>query len=171
LVSARLLVPARFLVSARFLGFSKVLGSSKALNMTDIAKREPSMDTPIDRPAPSYVPAPGPAPTTTLQASVPLSERGGLDQLSRIEEKSARIEEKFARTEALLLRLEATFQDALTKFGGLARTADVNALEGRVRGLPGVGAIFVVAVIAALVGAAVTLAALKFGIPGFLAAR
>jgi hypothetical protein len=140
--------------------------------MTDTAKREPSMDATLDRPVPSYVPTPPlAAPPASPQANVPLSERGGLDQLSRIEEKSARIEEKFARTEALLLRVEATFQDALTKFGGLARTADVNALEGRVRSLPGIGSIFVVALIAALVGAAITLAAQKYGIPGFLPAR
>jgi len=139
--------------------------------MTDIAKREPSIDAPIERPAPSFAPAPPPAPVTPPQTNVPLSERGGLDQLSRIEEKSARIEEKFARTEALLLRVEATFQDALTKFGGLARTADVNALEGRVRSLPGIGGIFVITVIAALIGSAATLVALKFGITGFLPAR
>jgi hypothetical protein len=101
---------------------------------------------------------------------VPLSERGGLDQLSRLEEKLARVEEKFARSEALLLRLEATFQDTLTRFGGLARSADVKALEGRVRGLPGAGSIFVVALIAALIGALAMVLALRFGIPGLLPA-
>jgi len=136
--------------------------------MTDIAKREPSIEGPAERPAPSYAPPPVAAPAPPPPGNVPLSERGGLDQVSRIEEKTARIEEKFARSEALLLRVEATFQDTLTKFGGLARTADVNALEQRVRSLPGAGAIFVVALIAAVIGAVVTLAALRFGIPGVL---
>src|ERR1700730_14632444 len=118
--------------------------------MTDIAKREPSLDAPTERPVSTYAPPPAPAPAHA--ASIPLSERGGLDQLSRIEEKSARIEEKFARTEALLLRVEATFQDALSKFGGLARTAELHALEARMRSLPSVGSIFFVALIAALIG-------------------
>jgi hypothetical protein len=138
--------------------------------MTDIAKREPSLESSGSRPAPSFIPSP-PALAPTPGNTTPLSERGGLDQLSRIEEKSARIEEKFARTEALLLRVESTFQDALSKFGGLARTADVNALEQRVRGLPGAGAIFFVALVAALIGAACVLAAQKYGIPGFLPPR
>jgi hypothetical protein len=142
--------------------------------MTDISKREPSLEG-APRPAPSFIPsmAASPPPTSAPQATTnsSLSDRGGLDQLSRIEEKSARIEEKFARTEALLLRVETTFQDALSKFGGLARTADVNALETRVRGLPGIGAIFFVALISAVIGAACVLAAQKYGIPGFLPPR
>jgi hypothetical protein len=138
--------------------------------MTDIAKREPSLDSSGERASPSFFPAPSMS-SSAQGNSTPLSERGGLDQLSRIEEKSARIEEKFARTEALLLRVESTFQDTLSKFGGLARTADVNALESRVRGLPGAGAIFFIALIAALIGAACVLAAQKYGIPGFLPPR
>jgi hypothetical protein len=135
--------------------------------MSDTAKREPSID-PVERETPVYgspavLPAGQPA-----SVGVPLSERGGLDQLSRVEEKLARVEEKFARSEALLLRLEATFQDTLTRFGGLARAADMKALEGRVRGLPGVGSIFFVALIAALIGAVVMLFALRYGIPGLV---
>src|SRR6516225_3381299 len=67
--------------------------------MSDTAKREPSIEPPSERDATAYA-----------SAGVPLSERGGLDQLSRVEEKLARVEEKFARSEALLLRLEASFQ-------------------------------------------------------------
>jgi hypothetical protein len=140
--------------------------------MTDTAKREPSLEALSERPAPIYA-APPPKPTVPASEAggMPLSERGGLDQLSRIEEKSARIEEKFARTEALLLRVEATFQDAMTKLGGLARTAELHALEARMRSLPSVGSIFFVALIAALIGAAAVLAAQKYGIPGFLPPR
>jgi hypothetical protein len=137
--------------------------------MSDTAKREPSID-PIERDAPVYGSPAALAAAQPASVGVPLSERGGLDQLSRVEEKLARVEEKFARSEALLLRLETTFQDTLTRFGGLARSADVKALEGRVRGLPGAGSIFVVALIAALIGAFVMLLALRFGIPGLLPA-
>jgi hypothetical protein len=136
--------------------------------MSDTAKREPSID-PVDREAPVYGSPAGVA-AQAAPTGVPLSERGGLDQLSRVEEKVARVEEKFARSEALLLRLEASFQDTLTRFGGLARAADLKALEGRVRGLPGAGTIFVVALIAALIGAFLMLLALRFGIPGLLPA-
>jgi len=132
------------------------------VQMSDTAKREPSID-PIERDAPVYGSPAAVAGAQPASAGVPLSERGGLDQLSRVEEK-------FARSEALLLRLEATFQDTLTRFGGLARSADVKALEGRVRGLPGAGSIFVVALIAALIGAFLMLLALRFGIPGLLPA-
>jgi hypothetical protein len=141
--------------------------------MTDISKREPSLEGASQRQGPSFIPSPAAphVPPPPAAPTVSLSERGGLDQLSRIEEKTARTEEKFARTEALLLRLETTFQDALSKFGGMARTADVNALETRMRSLPGLGAIFFVALISALIGAACVLAAQKYGIPGFLPAR
>jgi hypothetical protein len=142
--------------------------------MSDTSKREPSLDPRAERgatyfPPPNASPAAHPAPAPSPNA-VPLSDRGGLDQLSRIEEKSARIEEKFARTEALLLRVEATFQDALNKFGGIARTTDVAALEERVRRLPGAGAIFIVALIASIIGAAAMLYVLRYGIPGVMPA-
>lgn len=87
------------------------------------------------------------------------------DQLARIEEKTARIEEKFARSETLFLRLQSTFEDAMSEFGGLARRSDVTAIETRVRRIPGFGALVVVAVLAAVLSAAATVAALKFGIP------
>ncbi|MFI5012290.1 MAG: hypothetical protein ACHQAY_08085 [Hyphomicrobiales bacterium] len=139
--------------------------------MTDIGKREPSLGAPAERAVPTFFPPPPAEPAPAHSSGVPLSERGGLDQLSRLEEKLARIEEKFARSEALLLRVETTFQDALNKFGGLARTADVNALEGRVRRLPGVLSVFTVGLLAALIGAAAVLALQKYGITGFLPPR
>lgn len=69
------------------------------------------------------------------------------------------------------MRVETAFQEALNKFGGLARTSDVNALEGRVRGLPGVFTVFSVGLLAALIGAAAVLALQKYGIPGFMPPR
>src|ERR1700722_7377242 len=97
---------------------------NEVVQMSDTAKREPSID-PVEREMPVYGSPAAVAATQPAAAGVALSERGGLDQLSRVEEKLARVEEKFARSEALLLRLEATFQDTLTRFGGLARSADV----------------------------------------------
>jgi len=141
---------------------------NEVAEMSDTAKREPSIEPPFENDTPVYGSPSAMAAAQPAPAGVPLSERGGLDQLSRVEEKVARVEEKFARSEALLLRLEATFQDTLTRFGGLARSADVKALEGRVRSLPGAGAIFVVALIAALIGALAMLIAIRFGIPGLL---
>jgi hypothetical protein len=94
-----------------------------------------------------------------------LHSRGDLEQLSRIEEKLARVEEKFARSEALLLRVQATFEDAMAEFGGLARRADISAVEQRLRGLPGVGALLFVGILAAAIGAGLTIASLKYGVP------
>jgi hypothetical protein len=95
----------------------------------------------------------------------PLHSRGDLEQLGRIEEKTARIEEKFARSEALLLRVQATFEDAMAEFGGLARRTDLGTLEHRLRGLPGVGALLFVGILSAVIGAGLTIASLKYGIP------
>jgi hypothetical protein len=97
--------------------------------------------------------------------SAPLHSRGDLEQLTRIEEKSARIEEKFARSEALLLRVQATFEDAMAEFGGLARRTDLGNVEQRLRGLPGVGALLFVGILSAAIGAGLTIASLKYGIP------
>jgi hypothetical protein len=94
-----------------------------------------------------------------------LNARPGLEPLARIEEKTARIEEKFARSEALLLRVLATFEDAMSEFGGLARRADLQVIDRRTRRLPGIGALIVVGILAAVLGAATTIAALKYGIP------
>jgi hypothetical protein len=98
------------------------------------------------------------------QQSHPVA-RDASDQLGRIEEKAARIEEKFARSEMLFLRLQSTFEDAMSEFGGLARTANVAALEAQVARLPGLGALIVVAIVGVVLGAAATVAALKFGVP------
>ncbi|MBV8565336.1 MAG: hypothetical protein JO366_14220 [Methylobacteriaceae bacterium] len=94
-----------------------------------------------------------------------LAGRPGAEQLARIEEKAARIEDKFARSEALLLRVQATFEDAMTEFGDLARRGDVAAVEQRIRQVPGFGGLFVLAILAAVLGAGLTIAALKFGVP------
>ena len=102
-------------------------------------------------------------------------DAGDLDQLSRIEEKAARIEEKYARTEALLLRVEEKVEKSTSRTSELARQSDlaalrgqVNALSDRVRRVPGFASLLVLALLAAIVGAGLTVAAMHYGIPGVL---
>jgi hypothetical protein len=109
-----------------------------------------------------------------LSASSPA--RSALDQLSRIEDKSARIEEKYARTEALLLRVEDKLGDAASRMSDAARQADLDALRQEVaafsrrfRNLPSLTSLVVVAIVTALLTSAITVALLKYGLPGVLA--
>ena len=98
-----------------------------------------------------------------------------LDQLSRIEEKAARIEEKYARTEALLLRVEEKVEKSTSRTSELARQSDLaavraqmNAVSDRVQRVPGLASLLLVALLAAVIGAGLTVAALRYGIPGVL---
>jgi hypothetical protein len=98
-----------------------------------------------------------------------------LDQISRIEEKTARIEEKYARTEALMMRLDDRVQQSTARSAEAARQADliavrdqVAALTRRVRGLPGFGMLFVMMLLTAIVTAALTVAALHYNLAGTL---
>ena len=97
------------------------------------------------------------------------------DQLARVEEKTARIEEKFARTEALLQRVEAKMDSATGRMAESARQADlsavreqVTALSRVVRNLPGLTSLVAVAIVTSLLTSAITLALMKYGIPGLL---
>jgi hypothetical protein len=154
---------------------------------------EPQLDAP-PAPAPSPVaelraivegtPAQAPAsagtvttvatPAATSAVTTP-TDRPGLDQLSRIEDKTARIEEKYARSEALLNRVEDRVEKATARMGEAARGQDMAALRGevaaldrRVRGLPGFGGLLIVGLLSGLIGAGATIAALRYGIPGVL---
>jgi hypothetical protein len=105
----------------------------------------------------------------------PRLDRAGLDQLSRIEEKTARIEEKYARTEALMGRLETQVEQTTTRAGELARHADLvavraelEALARRTRRLPGFATILFVALVSILLTVAGVVAASRYGIPGVL---
>ena len=116
-------------------------------------------------------------PVVTEKPSPRRLDAPGLDQLSRVEEKAARIEEKYARTEALLMRVEDKVEKAAGRMGEAARQADLAAMRGevaalanRVRRLPGFGSLLVVGLLASLLGAALTLAALRYGVPGVLPA-
>lgn len=119
------------------------------------------------------------SPTATLAAAelraavetapIPHSDtaaRGAIDQLSRIEDKTARIEEKYARSEALLLRVGEKVEAATSRMGDVALQADLTALSQRVRRLPGVGALIVTAILTAVLTAAAVYALMKYGVPG-----
>lgn len=139
--------------------------------MSDTSGRvEPGIGSPPRKAEFLAVTPPSAAPVHAAPAAAvpPLGERSGLEQLARIEDKTARIEDKFARSEALLLRVEATFQEEVAQLQGLARTNDLAVLESRIRGIPGYGALMFVGILSAVIGAALALLALKYGIPGLL---
>lgn len=131
-----------------------------------MAKTEPQLEAPPAQP----VVAPEAAVGTVPPAS---GER--LDLLSRVEDKTARIEEKFARSEERMMRVESALEKATIRLEGASQEMnlqglkdDVARLREEVRRKPGAATIFVVAILAALVGAAAAFALAKFGIPGFV---
>jgi len=119
-----------------------------------------------------------PPPTAApREAELPASSpaRSALDQLSRIEDKAARIEEKYARTETLLLRVEDRLGDTAGRMSEAARQADLDALRQEVaafsrrfRNLPGLTSLVMTAIVTALLSSAITVALLKYGLPGVL---
>jgi hypothetical protein len=94
--------------------------------------------------------------------------RPALDQLARIEEKSARMEEKYARAEAIMLRLEQKVEAATGATVALARGDDLRALTSRVRRLPGFGALIVAAILAAVLAAVLVVLMQHFNVVRFL---
>ena len=94
--------------------------------------------------------------------------RPALDQLARIEEKSARMEEKYARAEAIMLRLEQKVEAATGATLALARGDDLRALTSRVRRLPGFGALIVAAILAAVLAAVLVVLVQHFNVVRFL---
>ena len=116
-------------------------------------------------------------PPLMLRASPPpgsLHDRPDLDQLMRIEDKTARIEEKYARTEALFQRVQDKVDAASARMTDVALQSDliairnqVSSMSDRVRRLPGLNSLVMTALVTAVLTAAVTLAALRF-IPGIL---
>jgi hypothetical protein len=148
--------------------------------MTDTMRVEPTLG-----PAPASADSPAVAelraavdaapPDTTPADTTPRLDRAGLDQLSRIEEKTARIEEKYARTEALIGRLERQVEQTTTRANELARhadlvavRADLEAVSRRTRRLPGLATILFVALVSVLLTIAGVVAATRYGIPGVL---
>lgn len=131
--------------------------------------------------APAPAPAAPPPPpvatvstVTTPAAALPV-DRPGLDQMSRIEDKTARIEEKYARSESLLNRVEERVERAAARMGEAASSQDMASLRGevaaldrRVRSLPGFASLLLIGLLSGLVGAGATVMALRYGVPGVM---
>ena len=126
-------------------------------------KTEPTLDV---GPVSSAIVTPSP---------VRLTEGGSLDQLSRLEDKTARIEEKFARSEERMMRLESALEKATIRLEGATQEMnlqglkeDVARMRADIRRKPGWFGIFLIALVAVLLGLAAGIAIDQFGIPGLL---
>ncbi|MGL4439075.1 MAG: hypothetical protein ACRCUE_07380 [Bosea sp. (in: a-proteobacteria)] len=142
--------------------------------MASTEKTEPKLEDAVV--TPPAVPVPEPVavtiavPVAPVQGAVPK-----LDQLSRVEDKTARIEEKFARSEERMMRLESALEKATIRLEGATQDMnlqgvrqDIASMREDLRRKPGSATIFIIALVAALLGAAASFALLKFGIPGIL---
>jgi hypothetical protein len=114
-------------------------------------------------------------PSSDKAAAVPAQDAPKLDQLSRVEDKTARIEEKFARSEERMMRVESVLEKATIRLEGATQDMnlqgvreDIVQMRADLRKKPGVVTLFVVALLAALIGAGVSFALTRFGIPGLL---
>ncbi|MCU0883695.1 MAG: hypothetical protein MUC44_01915 [Beijerinckiaceae bacterium] len=123
-------------------------------------KTEPMLEVVASPPADKPAPAP---------------DAPKMDQLSRVEDKTARIEEKFARSEERMMRVESALEKATIRLEGATQDMnlqgvreDIARMRADLRKKPGVVTLFVVALVAALIGAAVSFALTRFGIPGLL---
>jgi hypothetical protein len=132
-----------------------------------MAKTEPQLEA---LPAPPAVAA-----EVAAMATPPAAGGERLDLLSRVEDKTARIEEKFARSEERMMRVESALEKATIRLEGASQDMNLNGLKEDVARLredvrrkPGAATIFVVAILAALIGAGLSFALMKFGIPGVL---
>ena len=112
---------------------------------------------------------------TSPEKAAPAAEPPRMDQLSRVEDKTARIEEKFARSEERMMRVESALEKATIRLEGATQDMnlqgvkeDIARMRSDVRKKPGVVTLFVVALVAALIGAGVSFALTRFGIPGLL---
>jgi hypothetical protein len=112
---------------------------------------------------------------TQLSAGPPVAADHKLDQLSRVEDKTARIEEKFARSEERMMRLESALEKATIRLEGATQDMnlqgvrdDLARVRDQVSRKPGAATIFIVTLVAALLGAAASFALLRFGVPGLI---
>lgn len=138
--------------------------------MASTEKTEPKLEATVPVPAPAPVDVTVVAPASSARESGPK-----LDQLSRVEDKTARIEEKFARSEERMMRLESALEKATIRLEGATQDMnlqgvrqDITSMRADIGRKPGAATIFIIALIAALLGAAASYALLKFGIPGVL---
>ena len=121
------------------------------------------------RAAVETVPPAPPAPVPTYAEEAPRTDFARLDQLSRIEEKTARIEEKYARTETAMQRVQDKVEAAMGRMTNAALQSDlvivrerVDELTRRVRRLPGLNSLWVTALVTAILTTALVLAAQKY---------
>ena len=121
------------------------------------------------RAAVEAVPPAPPAAVPTYAEEAPRTDFARLDQLSRIEEKTARIEEKYARTETGMQRVQDKVEDAMSRMSNAAQQSDlvlvrerVDELARRVRRLPGLNALVFTALVTAVLAAALVLVAEKY---------
>jgi hypothetical protein len=142
--------------------------------MASTEKTEPKLEGTVLAPAP--VPVPEPVGVTIVAPAAASRDAGPkLDQLSRVEDKTARIEEKFARSEERMMRLESALEKTALRLEGATQDMnlqgvrqDITSMREDLRRKPGSATIFIIALAAALLGAAVSFALLRFGIPGIL---
>jgi hypothetical protein len=145
--------------------------------MPDMAEASPRKDA-AQRQEPIIAPAAAnaEAPPVMVAAPVPVpapTPTPALDQLSRIEEKTARIEEKFARYEAVLNRAEATLDRGAHRLEDTARGLDFDGLSGalqklnaRIDATPRFGALMLSSLASAVLGAVLVIIAFKTGLIG-----
>ncbi|HEX8164868.1 MAG TPA: hypothetical protein VF601_03660 [Beijerinckiaceae bacterium] len=121
------------------------------------------------RAAVETVPPAPPASVPTYAEEPPRTDFARLDQLSRIEEKTARIEEKYARTETAMQRVQDKVEAAMGRMSNAAQQSDlvivrerIDELARRVRRLPGLNALVFTAFVTAILTAALVLAAQKY---------
>jgi hypothetical protein len=101
---------------------------------------------------------------------LPHTESSGIDQLSRIEDKTARIEEKYARSEARMQRVVDKVDAAMDRFGNVALQSDLSAVRGevglinrRLKKLPGFGAMLLTSLVTAILTAAIIVLLYRYG--------
>jgi hypothetical protein len=136
----------------------------------DTARPDPGVTVirpgnPLPKPAAG---APSMEKTVTEAPAVESAPR--LDQLSRVEDKTARIEEKFARSEERMMRVESALEKATLRLEGATQDMnlqgvrdDIARLRDQVGRKPGGAAIFAIALVAALIGAAIPILFARFG--------
>jgi hypothetical protein len=132
--------------------------------MASTEKTEPKLEATVVAPPPVSEP---------VAVTVVAPAAAKLDQLSRVEDKAARIEEKFARSEERMMRVESALEKATIRLEGATQDMnlqgvkeDIARMRADIGRKPGAATIFIIALTAALLGAAVTFALSKFGIPG-----
>jgi septal ring factor EnvC (AmiA/AmiB activator) len=146
--------------------------------MATLLKTEPTMEA-ASTSQDSGLSSPSPAVQTQLSAGPPVAAPAAadhkLDQLSRVEDKTARIEEKFARSEERMMRLESALEKATIRLEGATQDMnlqgvrdDLARVRDQVSRKPGGATILAISLLAALVGAALAYALMRYGVPGLI---